>query len=379
MIQDGAQELLNREKRVCRRLTATKIPQSHEEREFGNLGLLDKVFAAKWLDEDSFVVGTKDNKLIRWDAKTDRRVNIPLPKLTKHRERGQDTCGIHSISVNASGTLLATGGSHPNDVAVFKLPSFEPVALLAKHEDWLFSAAWITDNLLVTGSRDHTVKLWSIGGQKFFDEDPVIDTTQHSDKVRDLKYDSKGQKVATLSHDATCKIWDTSLMKPVETVVLEHRRELVCLALEHPLVAVGSQSFITFIDMRCGHVVKNIKSVDEDWGVRSLSFKDNIVTCGGGKGRLSFLDMRIGRYISLQPRHEEKGKETVCSWESESTYYFTTGKGHLHQNDVYEEYFMGQEVRHAVYAHEYDASGTRLLVAGGPLPFGLKGCYVSVW
>jgi WD repeat-containing protein 40A len=35
--------------------------------------------------------------------------------------------------------------------------------------------------------------------------------------------------------------------------------------------------------------------------------------------------------------------------------------------------------RNACYAHAWDASGTRLLVTGGPLAYGLKGCYVGVW
>lgn len=48
-------------------------------------------------------------------------------------------------------------------------------------------------------------------------------------------------------------------------------------------------------------------------------------------------------------------------------------------NIIYEECFPGWPVRHAVYTHAYDFSGTRLLIGGGPLAFGLKGCYVGLW
>lgn len=41
--------------------------------------------------------------------------------------------------------------------------------------------------------------------------------------------------------------------------------------------------------------------------------------------------------------------------------------------------FAGMEVKHACYAHLWDASRTRLFVCGGPLAFGLAGCYMAVW
>lgn len=39
----------------------------------------------------------------------------------------------------------------------------------------------------------------------------------------------------------------------------------------------------------------------------------------------------------------------------------------------------GMDVKHACYAHLWDASRTRLFVCGGPLAFGLAGCYMAVW
>ena len=39
----------------------------------------------------------------------------------------------------------------------------------------------------------------------------------------------------------------------------------------------------------------------------------------------------------------------------------------------------GQKNMTAVYTHCYDASGTRLFAAGGPLPSGLKGNYIALF
>ena len=58
------------------------------------------------------------------------------------------------------------------------------------------------------------------------------------------------------------------------------------------------------------------------------------------------------------------------------------GTGHLVKDRTWEEHFVGHghEVVHsATYTHCWDPSGTRLFTAGGPLPFGLRGCYMGLW
>eukprot|EP00270_Netrium_digitus_P010863 TRINITY_DN3393_c0_g1_i1.p1 TRINITY_DN3393_c0_g1~~TRINITY_DN3393_c0_g1_i1.p1 ORF type:complete len:381 (+),score=20.54 TRINITY_DN3393_c0_g1_i1:161-1303(+) len=353
-----------------------RIPTSFREVELSGLHGCDKIFALAWLDGSSFVFGSKANKLVHWDLEKNRKVDIPLPtvwpcSLEGQLPRQQESCGIHSIAINYSHSLLATGGQNPNDIAIFSLPAFEPVAILSKHQDWMFAAAWVTDSILVTGSRDKTVKLWNVKGDSFVNTQPLVERTDHLEKVRDLKYNAEIEKLATLSHDGTCKIWDPHLMQVDHTVECPETKELVCLAMEPPLVAIGSQNFITLMDLRCGHVLKKISSADSHWGVRSLSFRNNVLTCGGGQGKISFYDLASQKYIQLS--------DTCHGNDPLEQFSYCTGKGVLEHNDVYLDHFSGQRIQHAVYAHQYDYTGTRLLVGGGPLPYGLKGCYLAVW
>jgi len=39
----------------------------------------------------------------------------------------------------------------------------------------------------------------------------------------------------------------------------------------------------------------------------------------------------------------------------------------------------GMDIKQACMAHIWDSSRTRLFACGGPLAFGLAGCYMAVW
>ena len=52
------------------------------------------------------------------------------------------------------------------------------------------------------------------------------------------------------------------------------------------------------------------------------------------------------------------------------------------RNESYYEnlsYTYNTDNSHAIYAHSYDPSGTRLLTVGGPLTVNLYGHYAGIW
>lgn len=68
-------------------------------------------------------------QLIVLDTTSGRMTNIPKLKSSEESIPAKCPCGIHSIAINPSNTLLATGANHTNDIAVYKLPTFDPVCV----------------------------------------------------------------------------------------------------------------------------------------------------------------------------------------------------------------------------------------------------------
>ena len=55
--------------------------------------------------------------------------SIPLLKCLENRRPPANQCGIHSLAINPSHSVLATGAENTKDIAFYKLPTFDPLAI----------------------------------------------------------------------------------------------------------------------------------------------------------------------------------------------------------------------------------------------------------
>jgi len=314
--------------------------------------------------------------------------------------------GIHAIAINPARTMIATGGDDSSSVAVYAFPSFDPIALLVAHNDWVFSLTWPDDVTLCSASRDRTVALWSL--QEVLQDwrsgsthtrlitKPSVISSSGLGKPRDVKHHRSRPAVFELSTEGVVrehaldrlsvvrnsrtakkkKKFTTYFPKTqVQTMNIQQQRETVCMAVDatraSPLLAVGSQTHVLFMDPRVGASVHQAPSLDDGWGVRSVGFHPDsaILSVGGGMGRISFYDLRNQHYFSLDEDNGPLGgKKSYC-----------TGSGWLRRDSLYAQHAMHHTVVHAVYTHSFADEGSRLFVAGGPLQLGLCGSYTSLW
>lgn len=373
-----------------------------------SLGPVDKAFAAAWQDDNKLLVGTKSNHLLQWDTLTGQLRNIPLPPAPDREYDIQESywgsCGIHTVAVNPAGDMVATGGDEPADCVVLRLPDFQPVQTLVGHMDWVFGAAWVSDRHVVTGSRDQSVALWSIpepdsGAADVQYKSPAGKELKRKfeGKVRDVKYDFDSCRLAALSTDGCVKLLDASRnLQTLRTVKLMLTQEVVCMDQRQDLLAVGSMGHVTLLDPRRRNAeLHAVSSPDVRQGVRSVQLTENVLSFGTGRGKLCFYDLRAQAFLATEPaQHNEPAQHDYLAGgllshskpavqppaaALQPRQHLQLGPGYVVETDTYYDHFHGMDIKHACYAHTWDRSRSRLFVCGGPLAFGLEGCYMAVW
>lgn len=92
-----------------------------------------------------------------------RRVD-PIPTLSVNRVNQPDIQGgLHAIEINSSRTYMATGASCSADIAIYRLPTLDPVCVgESGHRDLVMGMCWLDDQFIVSGSKDSRMALWRI-------------------------------------------------------------------------------------------------------------------------------------------------------------------------------------------------------------------------
>ncbi|MBN9121480.1 MAG: protein kinase [Planctomycetes bacterium] len=164
--------------------------------------------AAFSADGSRIVTASGDGTAKVWDAKT----GTELLTLKGHRD------GVLSVAISADGTRIVTA-SADRTAKVWEVPAAKPegfaktgteLLTLRGHTDIVFSAAISADGTrIVTGSWDHTAKVWDA---KTGNE--LLTLKGHTGQVHSVAISADGARIATGSFDQTAKIWEVLSAKP---------------------------------------------------------------------------------------------------------------------------------------------------------------------
>ena len=78
-----------------------------------------------WVDGEHVLVGTKCNRLLCLNTRTQRQLTIPLPErpgrpaVLEAVSTPYKHCGMHCIAVSPDGQRIAAGGHDPSDCQIF--------------------------------------------------------------------------------------------------------------------------------------------------------------------------------------------------------------------------------------------------------------------
>jgi len=386
--------IINRERGCDRRFQTQRLTSEYATRHMlsnamlkeypvmqGNMNKVSKVFCSQWLSHKQVIFGTKCNKLMVLDVNTRHMDQIPSLQSSENSVPPDQECGIHSIEINPSRTLLATGARNSNDVAVYRLPTLDPICVGENaHTDWIFDQTWLDDQFLVSGSRDGSIALWRITDEMIeqvtsadipsyqYTRPLMNKKCKQADRVRSLCFNHRTQEIAVVSLNGYIHCWNALKMKQVMSKRLPHTLENVCLSTDEEcqMYAVGSKAHTDLLDSRTLQSVRKIPSRNSGCGIRSVSFKGNILTIGTGIGLMLFWDLRACKFLE-------------STMNSNRAVHLKASRGWVQRDDTFMDAFQNQKYLPAIYTHCYDTSGTRLFAAGGPLQCGLKGNYIGLW
>ena len=224
-----------------------------------------------------FISGSQDKTIKRWDIASPSTDNSKAPRATYTRKAHDKD--INAIDVNHNATLFASA-SQDRTVRVWSLEDGEGVGVLRGHRRGVWTVKFAPPDtpsinvggsqisgargLVLTGSGDKTLKLWSLADYSclrtfeghtnnvlkvvWMNSAPNPEDEEDDEQDRRRKLSKRGIQVASAAGDGLVKVWDVDSGE-LATTLDNHTDRVWALASnasDGGLVSGGGDSVITF-------------------------------------------------------------------------------------------------------------------------------------
>jgi platelet-activating factor acetylhydrolase IB subunit alpha len=134
------------------------------------------------------------------------------------------TAWVRALAVTVAGDKIAAGGNS-NDVVVYRVEGMKEICTLRGHEHVVESVAFPSkavkagesESMVVTGSRDKTVKVWNINTAAC-----VHTFTDHDNWVRSVVIHPSNNYIISVSDDKSMKVFDVANKRCLRSVEDAH-------------------------------------------------------------------------------------------------------------------------------------------------------------
>lgn len=185
-------------------------------------------------------------------------------------ERLVSGSGDHTLRIwnVVKGSCLNTLESHSRDIKCIEI-------IPQKH-------------FLLSGGNDLTIKMWDYKGKKSVPSPCLQTFTGHSDQVTTITWISSLEVFVTGSHDSTCRVWSLDCVKPKKIFNFNEREVISSLEVGKGLICTSSMDHtLTFWVADNGRVIRKIKLKNEDDSYTLLLLR-NLTVVAAGKLKTAF-------------------------------------------------------------------------------------------
>ncbi|KAG0213119.1 hypothetical protein BGX28_004945 [Mortierella sp. GBA30] len=236
--------------------------------------------------------------------------------------------GITALDLDAKNGLVLTGGNDKNAL-IFSQSEDKVVATLKGHSKKITQVAWTGrseeagQDLALTASADHTVKVWTSKDNKAFSYHAVHTISGHSDEVTGLCVHPTKDYVATASMDSSWAFHDLETGSTVMTARSDDVVKGYSSAAFHPdglLFGTGTtDSAVKIWDVRTKEAVA---SFDGHAGaVKAVSFSENgyHMAAAGENNEVSIWNLRTLEIVQ-KLKVADQGIVNSLAWDQSGTY-----------------------------------------------------------
>ncbi|HAB15643.1 MAG TPA: hypothetical protein DCE44_04250 [Verrucomicrobiales bacterium] len=207
---------------------------------------------------------------------------------------------VFSVAYSKDGRRIVTG-SYDHTAKVWDATTGKELLALKGHDDGVVSVAFSPDGQrIATGSWDKTAKVWEAASAR-----NIITLKGHHAPLTSIAYSPDSQRIVTGSHDTTAKVWDATTGKEILTLK-GHSTGILSVAFSqdgHRIVTGGEDQIAKVWDAATGMELLTLKGHSSEVSSGTFSPDDKMIVTGSHDRTAKVWDAATGMELLTLKGH----------------------------------------------------------------------------